>query len=446
MTRGSFRDDETCEVPRAAAYEAILGAARDVVVVLVAVSVLTVGRAVEAAEPVTLEQALSLARQNNPEILAARQELEIARGRLVKARYWNPFNPEVGGEGNRRAFAVGGQAADFGVSASQEIEVAGQRGLRIDEAERNAVRAEATVRDRERLLDADVRGAFFAVLAGRRRLTLQQAIEQLNRRVRDAAATRVQAGESPPMEANLAEIRYGQSRKETIAAETELTASLLELKRLLGMPPERAIEPSGELHGPATTVRLADALAQAQDQRPDLRAALAEVERVRTEQALTRRLRVPNPTLEGFYHTETDGPNGADKIAGGGVRIPIPVFDRKQGELVALGAQEAQARQLAVATRRGIEKEVGTAVREYEASRQTLDIFEKDVLGRVEENFRFIETAYREGKIDLLQFVVVQNDLVLAQMSYLDSLTRFRAADVGLERALGGPLRRGERE
>jgi cobalt-zinc-cadmium efflux system outer membrane protein len=62
------------------------------------------------------------------------------------------------------------------------------------------------------------------------------------------------------------------------------------------------------------------------------------------------------------------------------------------------------------------------------------------VLGRVDENFGFIETAYRAGKIDLFQLVVVQNDLVSAQLSYLDALARFRQSEVDLERAIGGPL------
>jgi cobalt-zinc-cadmium efflux system outer membrane protein len=392
-----------------------------------------------AAEPLTLDQALDAARQSNPEILAVRQELEIARGRLVRARYWNPFNPEVGALGSRREFAAGGAASDFAVSASQEIEVAGQRGARIEEAERNAERAEALVRDRERLLDAEVRDVFFAALAAQRRLLLQQRIEELNQRVHDAAGQRVQAGDSPRMEASLAAVRYGQSRKDTIAAETELASTLLELRRLLGMPPERAIEPRGDLRSQPTALPPAEALAHALECRPDLRAARAELERVQAEQGLMRRLRVPNPTIEGFYETETDGPEGADKIAGGSVRIPIPAFDRKQGELVALAAQELQARRFVDGTRRPIEKEVAQSFREYQAARRTLEIFEADVLGRVEESFRFIEEAYREGKIDLPHFVVVQNDLVMAQLSYLDSLTRFRKAEVGLQRATGGP-------
>jgi outer membrane protein TolC len=67
-------------------------------------------------------------------------------------------------------------------------------------------------------------------------------------------------------------------------------------------------------------------------------------------------------------------------------------------------------------------------------------VFEKEVLDRAAENFQLMEIAYREGKIDLLQVVVVQNDLVNAQFSYLDSLWNYWQARTALERATGTEL------
>ncbi|MBI3301382.1 MAG: TolC family protein [Deltaproteobacteria bacterium] len=389
---------------------------------------------------ITLGEALTLARDRNPDLLATRQELEVARGRLVKARYPSQFNPEIGSEAayrERNEPGETGSVTDFSITLSQQVEIAGQRGQRIREAEQSLARTEAGVHDRERLLDAEVKATFFQALARRRRLELLRTIEELNRRVRDATAARVQAGESPVMEENLAQIRYGQSRKETLTAEADEAAALLELRRLLNLSAEALIEPVGELRGEGKEVALRETLERALTTRPDLAAAGREVERVDAELALTRRLAVPNPTIEGFYRKEERGP---DRIAGIGLRIPLPLFDRKQGELVALAGRQSQARFEVDARRRTIEQEVSEALRRYDATRRTLMVFEQDVLARVDENFRFIETAYRAGKIDLFQFIVVQNDLVAAQLSYIDSLARFREAEVNLERAVGGPF------
>jgi outer membrane protein TolC len=76
-----------------------------------------------AAEPLTVARALEIARQHNPELRAARQEAEIARGRLVKARYWNQFNPEIEGGATQRRFDGGGTDAQRTASASMRRSV-----------------------------------------------------------------------------------------------------------------------------------------------------------------------------------------------------------------------------------------------------------------------------------------------------------------------------------
>lgn len=390
-----------------------------------------------AGESLSLDEALALAHQNNPDLLAARQEIGVAAGREERARYLNPFNPEIGAHGAHREFSNAGGGPEYGVTASQEIEVAGQRGKRIDEAERNTERVAASVRDRERLLDAEVRRAFYDVLAARQRLALQQEVERLDQRTLDATNDRVTAGEAPRLAANLAAIRWGQSRRDTIEAETAVATAGLGLKRLLGLPPERALDPAGELRGTPEAPTVPEALADALTHRPDLVAAQAEVERARAELDLWRRLRVPNPTLEAFYQTEAERDGGREAIAGGGVRIPIPVFDRKQAEMTALAAQERQARHLLERTRRAIEQEVNQALREYEAASRVLAVMESRVLDPVRETFGFLETAYRESKIDLMQMIVVQNDLVHAQMSYVDALLTFRRAEINVGAAIG---------
>jgi cobalt-zinc-cadmium efflux system outer membrane protein len=157
---------------------------------------------------------------------------------------------------------------------------------------------------------------------------------------------------------------------------------------------------------------------------------------VAAETALTRRLIVPNPTLQAFYREE----EGGDTIAGGALSFPLPLFDRKQAELTQLAGRAGQARYERQSTELRIQQEVRDALRSYEAAREEVAVFETAVLDRAAENFQLIETAYREGKIDLLQLVVVQNDLVTARFSYVDSLENYWLARTALERAVGQAL------
>ena len=259
----------------------------------------------------------------------------------------------------------------------------------------------------------------------------------MNRRIRDASQARFKAGVIPIMEYNLAEIRYGQARKEIFAAVASFQNSLMDLRRLLGWEPDRSIELKGQLRNLPKTLPLPDLLQRAQAQRPDLLEAKREVSRVEAALDLTRRLIVPNPTFQGIYWTETEGPQGPSKLVGGGISIPLPVFDRKQGELVTQGGELNRGRHQVVSVTRNIEQEVKTAFLAYEAARQSVEVFEAEVLERIEENFQFIEIAYREGKIGLLQLIVVQDDLIAAQLSYVNSLGQYREAEVNLAQAVG---------
>jgi len=413
---------------------------------LLVLGTLVVGLAVPdvaTAEPLTLERALDTARQNNPELLSARQDAEIARGRLVKARYWNQFNPEIEGGAAQRRFDSGGSDAQRTGGVSLEIEVAGQRGKRIDEAERNLARVEAEIANAERLVLAQVKEAFYRVLYLERRLQLFRQVEDLNRRLRDASAERFRSGEVPKLEANLAIVRYSQSRKDTLAAERDHHNALREIERLLGRDPLGTVELAGDLSLQPVTTTAERLLETALRVRQDLHARDAEIQRVDAETTLTKRLIVPNPTLRGTYDEETETAGSRDRIVGGQISIPLPLFDRRQAELTALAGQRAQAGYNRTAAALTVQAEVRDAYRGYEAATEAVQVFEADALSRIAENFRFVETAYREGKIDLLQLVVVQHDLVNAQFSYLDSLWDYWLARTALERAVGQPLEQG---
>lgn len=397
-----------------------------------------------AAEPLTLERALQIAREHNPELLAARQDLDIARGRLVKSRYWNQFNPQIEGGAAQRHFDGGGSRVQPSGGLSLELEVAGQRGKRIEEAERNLARVEAEIANTERLVLAQVKEASYQTLYLERRLQLFRQVEELNRRLRDASGERFRSGEVSKLEANLAVVRYSQSRKDTLAADRDHRNAVRTLERLLGRDPLGTLEISGDLGAhPSVTASVGDLLETALRVRPDLHARDAEIRRVEAETALTKRLIVPNPTLRGGYEEETESLGSRDRIIGGAISIPLPVFDRRQAELTALAGQRTQATYNRSGTALTVQAEVRDAYRSYEAAAEAVQVFEADAVSRIAENFRFVETAYREGKIDLLQLVVVQNDLVSAQFSYLDSLWDYWLARTALERAVGQPVEQG---
>ncbi len=387
----------------------------------------------------TIGESVTLARDRNPDLLAVRQELEIARGRLVKARYPSQFNPEIGSEVTDRSRGEPGErgdSVDFVVTLSQQIEIAGQRGKRIEEAEHNLALVSQRVKDRERLILAQVKENFYRSLSLRRRFDLFRQVEDLTRRLRDIAATRFQAGEISKLEVNLAEIQLGQARRDTLVAERDSHNTLRALERLLGREPRGTLVLTGQLTVTPQAFDEQTLLRAALDNRPDLQAARTELGRLDAEIGLTRRLIVPNPTVSFVYREE----ERRDRMAGVELRFPLPVFDRKQAELLQLAGRKDQAGYERQSVELQIRQEVGDALRAYNTAKAEVEVYEQAVLERATENFQLIEIAYREGQINLLQLVVVQNNLITAQLSYIEALSAYWQARVALERATGMDL------
>ena len=384
-----------------------------------------------AQQSVNFVTALELAQKNNPDWRAAEQELEIARGKLTTARLISPFNPVIEGQAGPRRVPGEQTGTDYGVGVSMELEVAGQRGLRVTESERNLQRVEAGFQDFTRMFRGKLARAFYQAVAARERLALQRRIEELNRNLLDVTKVKFDAGDVSALEVNVAVVRYGQTRKETFDAEENVTQALLELRRLIGI--QESLVPEGRLESPVPLPAAAAVLERALASRPDLLARRYELQRAEAELALVRRQNFPNPTVGLSFYREASG----DKTVLGGISIPFPIFNRRQGEIASLDARRLQIRSELAALEKEIRKEVDQAVSRWQTAQRNIELYQRDILEQTEENFRLLEAAYRERAIDLPRILIMGTDLVTARRSYLDALLSLREATISLEEISG---------
>ena len=379
----------------------------------------------------TLAEAQRLSLARNPSFLAEREEREIARGDLWQARVFLP-NPQL-------EFEAPGTASDGGFGRyeamlSQEIEWAGQRGLRIDVAESGVRRAAQQVRDAARLTVAETSIAYYAALAANRRLVVAEEIFASNERLLAAVRTQVREGEISRLEGSLAEIEVARARARVFAARREATSAELELKSSVGLPPDAVIALSDELPEPpdATALRRDSLVQTALQRRPDLAARSAAVTEMQSTVRLARREAIPN--LEISSLAEREDASGRSSF-GVGVGLPFPLWNRNQGTVARLRAEVQQATWSKNATELRIRSEVADAYQSYLAASAESEIFERDVLQPAQENQRLLETAYREGKIDLPALLLLRSQLLDAELSYWDAWLARRRSLVELDAA-----------
>jgi len=249
--------------------------------------------------------------------------------------------------------------------------------------------------------------------------------------------TRFHSGETPKLEANLAAVRYDQSRRATLVARRDDEDGLRALQRVLGMRPEGAIKLVGSLTDSLIEIDTERALQTAMARRPDLQARNYEIHRLVADIALTRRLIIPNPTISGLIEHVADAPGQFHLAVGGTISVAIPLFDHKQAELTALHGEHRRASYQRAAVQLDVEQQVRDALAAYDSARETLELFQSDSVGRVKESFGLIEGSYRSGKTGLLELMVAENDLVGADSSYLDSLWDYRVSRIEIEAAVG---------
>lgn len=383
----------------------------------------------------TLPEARRLALAHNPTFLSEREERDIAAGELRQARTY-PYNPQAEFEAPS-PFRQSGLGR-YQAMISQEIEWAGQRGLRIGAAEGATSRAEFTVADAARRTLADVGVAFYTTLAARQRLAVAVDLLGLNERLIRAVRTQVGEGEISVMEANLAEIEVGRARARVLAGRREATTAALELGRLIGLGPDvtLAIEAPAP---PSEPGRLEpdSLLAAALEARPDLAARKASVRQAETSARLARREAIPNLRIIGLVERETA--LGESRF-GLGIGLPLPLWNRTQGliaERDALARQRVLSRQ---ALELAVRIEVEDAYLAWIAATEEARIFEEDVLEPARRNQDLLETAYTAGKIDLAALVLLRNQLLDAEIGYWDAWLAHQNARVRLE-AVTGALR-----
>jgi len=388
----------------------------------------------------TMDDVAQYAINNNPELVAQRLEERMARGQLEKASLLLKANPTIEGAVSKKERAPGEEGnkfTNYGFKLSQEFEIAGQRGARIDIAEKEISTAVLVIKDKERLLISEVKDSFGKVLALRKKSELAQEVVRLQEELLGLTKIKFQAGEVSGLDVNLAEVELSKAKRELLLVEREYRESLLALKGLMGLNPDMPLSVEGDL--PSAIPNLPDKevlKTVAFSERPDLKTVALEVRKTEAVIGLINKEAVPNVTLAGFY-----GKDEQKNEVGLTITIPLPFFDRKQGERLEGRAKAEQAKIKVDGLKRTIEREIEQAYTALESALEELSIFKKEILNKAAENLNLLNLAFKEGKIGFFEVRLAQKETVDIQFAYLDSQLRMRIALNAIEKVTGGSLK-----
>jgi cobalt-zinc-cadmium efflux system outer membrane protein len=381
----------------------------------------------------TLRQALELMRRYNPELSTVRQELTVAKGELQRASYLSQFNFELASEADYRARSTRSNSQDWRVGFIQQFEIFGQRALRQKSARFGYDASVAQLADRMRLLEGATKLTFYDAVRARDGMSLLSELAKLDFNLLQAARVRMEAGEINQVEYNSAQIRYGQTHRALLAGRENYRLQRSSLGRLLGGQAGAEPEPAGSTPVKPVKIEIEELLVNARRSRPDLLARQLDIARLAAETALNERLNAPNPQIGLFLGHE----NNTERFIGPLLGFSIPLFNRRRGEATILAGRRAQAKDQLRATELDVEQQVRDAYNRYMTARQALAIYEQEVVAPARESFGLLETAFTEGKIDLLRLAIAEREAFEARMAYVGAWFDVLASQVAIEMATG---------
>ncbi|MBK8009760.1 MAG: TolC family protein [Deltaproteobacteria bacterium] len=295
-----------------------------------------------------------------------------------------------------------------GVSVSAIRDRQGERGLRLEAAERTSERLRAELDEARWEVHRDVHAAFHRALVARERLAAAERLLTFQERLLEIARGRLRAGDVSPLPVRLAEGELSQARVARIAAEQGYLRARLQLGALAGWPAAHPPEPAGNLDEPRDPPGTSALIEVARSHQPRLRTLQAAQVEATAQSRAADRDAWPEPSLgvqvmrEGF----PAGPPETQVL--GVVSVPIPLFQRNQG---ARATAQAQSR-IADAERQAFGSQLLNFIEQHRTALWPQQLLKSEptaaILPTFEENLRLIQRAFELGGIDILQVSVAR--------------------------------------
>ncbi len=408
----------------------------------------------QAAPPrYTMEQAIQLARTQNPDVAIAQKRVQAARGGLLEARAG--YLPSVVSSGIYRQRERQGDSRLRPEDYNANVRVVESLYTGGATSSRNAI-ARLQFQKTQAQLDAvtdrvtmETRLAFNELLLNRERIQVREESIAVLQQELKSQRERFSTGTVGRLNVSRAEVSLANEEPELIQARTDLQNSHLRLGELLGVKAGRnGGEPftvAGELVYEPRRPDLNQCLAHAHARRPEI--AVAEADIAIEEQQLRLDRSATRPQIEAFtgyeIYNERDPTLGREFNHGYiiGVNASWALFDgfATRGRMQATRARKESATRALEAIRSTIASEVRSAFLDLEQADRVLESELKNV-DTASESLQIARGNLAAGLGTQLDVLQAATDLTRTRSTRLSATYLHNAALARLDRACGGEV------
>jgi cobalt-zinc-cadmium efflux system outer membrane protein len=383
----------------------------------------------------TLRQALSLALTKSPELAGASLEIRIAEAKMLQAGLLpNPqFGVAVdqfGGAHTMKNF----EAAETTLELSQLVELGGKRSKRIQLSTLEKDLAGWDYEVKRLVVLTETAKSFVEVLAAQEQEKVTSQLVELAQKVRESVSERVKAGIISPLEETKSAVSASSAMIEWNKAKNNLLAARYRLAEQWG---QETVPAFGWAEGDLEEVRPIPSYDSVQGliaRNPDVARWVKEIQQRSAALELETAKRIPDITVRGGVIRFNEPEENAFLV---GLSIPIPLFDRNQGGILAARRKLSKAKEEYRATKAKANSGLGEVYHTLSSSYYEVLSLKRDVLPAAAHAFEASREGFREGKFDFLELLDSQRTLFVARMKYIDALANHHKAKADLERLTG---------
>jgi outer membrane protein TolC len=296
-----------------------------------------------------------------------------------------------------------------------------------------------SAQDARELIVVAVGGAYLQTIAAKAKVDSEQSQLDSANAVFDQSKQQFGQGLIAKIDADKNEVQALTHQQRLLSLKNDLAKQKINLARMIGLPPNDQYELTDDVpFAPSEALTMETALAQAFQQRADLKAADAQMHAAERSHAAARAERYPSLGVTADYGGIGVNPGQLQTTytATASLKIPIWQGGRAEGDIEQADAALSERRAEYEDLKGQIESDVRSAYLDWQASSSQVEVSQRNVQV-TKEALDLTHQKVEVGVIDNVLFVQAQEQVTIAQFDYINSVFAYNVAKLNLARAMG---------
>jgi outer membrane protein TolC len=310
---------------------------------------------------------------------------------------------------------------------------------KVRAADANVAAAKYSYQNTRDLVVLVVGATYLQALADKSRVEAAQAELNTSTATYKQALDQKAAGVIPGIDVLRAQVDMQARQQRLVVAQNELDKQLLQVGRVIGLPPGQQFSLADKIPAPAPLeITLELAIQRAFDARSDYKQAEALMHAAERSKAAAQAERLPTVGFQGDFGTigQSATQNHETYTAAVAARIPIFEGGKIKADIQAADAILNQRKSQYEDLRGRIEYEVRSAYFDYEAATKQLQVATSN-LDLARQQLQQAQDRFASGVTNNLEVVQAQEAEATAEENYISSLFGHNFSKLAVARALG---------